>query len=92
MVGRKTKNKPKREKQASRKTVRARGSTTMAGGRAAAPRPPARRRETIPAGSPEFVTAGTPTGHIDVKISYRIIHLFSEGLYRSPHKAVEELL
>ena len=32
---------------------------------------------------------GTP---IPVPISYEIIHLFSEGLYQSPHKAIEELV
>jgi hypothetical protein len=30
--------------------------------------------------------------HVPVEISYRIIELFSEGLYRSPYKAVEELI
>lgn len=34
-------------------------------------------------------TGGTP---IPVPISYEIIRLFSEGLYQSPHKAVEELV
>ena len=29
---------------------------------------------------------------ISVHISYEIIHLFSEGLYKSPHKAIEELV
>ena len=29
---------------------------------------------------------------IPVPISYDIIRLFSEGLYQSPHKAVEELV
>ncbi len=29
---------------------------------------------------------------IDVRINYDIIRLFSEGLYKSPHKAVEELV
>src|SRR5205823_883830 len=28
---------------------------------------------------------------IPVQISYEIIRLFSEGLYQSPHKAIEEL-
>ena len=28
---------------------------------------------------------------IEVRISYEIIKLFSEGLYQSPHKALEEL-
>src|SRR3954467_709867 len=41
---------------------------------------------------PDFVTAGTETSQIDVRISYRIIELFSQGLYRSPNKAVEELV
>lgn len=39
-----------------------------------------------------FVLAGEQTDTIDVRISYRIIQLFSEGLYSSPHKAVEELV
>jgi len=39
-----------------------------------------------------FVEAGSPTDQIDVKISHRIIQLFSEGLYSSPNKAVEELV
>ena len=29
---------------------------------------------------------------IEVRISYEIIKLFSEGLYQSPHKALEELV
>lgn len=29
---------------------------------------------------------------IPVHVSYEIIRLFSEGLYQSPHKAVEELV
>ena len=36
--------------------------------------------------------AGNTTDQIDVKISLRIIQLFSEGLYSSPNKAVEELV
>lgn len=40
----------------------------------------------------EFLTAGRETGKIPVKISYRIIELFSDGLYSSPHKAIEELV
>ncbi len=39
-----------------------------------------------------FETAGKPTDQIDVRISHRIIQLFSEGLYSSPNKAVEELV
>jgi hypothetical protein len=41
---------------------------------------------------PAFVTAGTETDKVDVQISYRIIELFSQGLYRSPTKAIEELV
>src|SRR5437660_1213732 len=40
----------------------------------------------------DFLTAGKKTADIDVQITYRIIDLFSEGLYSSPHKAVEELV
>jgi len=39
-----------------------------------------------------FTTEGTETDQIDVKISHRIIQLFSEGLYSSPNKALEELV
>ena len=39
-----------------------------------------------------FETAGSTTDQIDVKISHRIIQLFSEGLYSSSNKAVEELV
>lgn len=39
-----------------------------------------------------FEIAGSTTDQIDVKISLRIIQLFSEGLYSSPNKAVEELV
>jgi len=42
--------------------------------------------------SADFLTAGKKTSQIDVEITYRIIDLFSEGLYSSPHKAVEELV
>ena len=41
--------------------------------------------------APETVV-GTPHGTIPVDISYRIIELFSAGLYSSPHKAIEELV
>jgi len=41
---------------------------------------------------PEFARLGRKTSNIDVKISYKIIQLFSEGLYRSPTKAIEELV
>nr|VFK21498.1 MAG: Restriction endonuclease [Candidatus Kentron sp. LFY] len=39
-----------------------------------------------------FEVTGKETGQIDVRISHRIIQLFSEGLYSSPNKAVEELV
>ena len=39
-----------------------------------------------------FIDIGKKTSEIDVRISYKIIHLFSEGLYSSPNKAVEELV
>src|SRR5437879_5836969 len=41
---------------------------------------------------PTFATAGTETDKIDVRLSYRIVRLFSEGLYASPNKAIEELV
>lgn len=41
---------------------------------------------------PTFVTIGSPAEDIDVLLSYRIIELFSEGLYASPNKAIEELV
>lgn len=41
---------------------------------------------------PEFATAGTESDKIDVRLSYRIVRLFSEGLYASPNKAIEELV
>jgi hypothetical protein len=39
-----------------------------------------------------FVQAGKAAGKIPVRISYRIIELFSEGLYSTPNKAIEELV
>lgn len=39
-----------------------------------------------------FITIGSKQSEIDVRISYRIIQLFSEGLYASPNKAIEELV
>lgn len=39
-----------------------------------------------------FIQAGKAAGKIPVRISYRIIELFSEGLYSSPNKAIEELV
>jgi hypothetical protein len=41
---------------------------------------------------PPYVELGKQTGSIDVRLSYRIIELFSEGLYASPNKAIEELV
>ena len=42
--------------------------------------------------APGFAIVGTETDKIDVLLSYRIIELFSEGLYASPNKAIEELV
>jgi hypothetical protein len=41
---------------------------------------------------PSFASIGTATDRIDVRLSYRIIELFSEGLYASASKAIEELV
>lgn len=40
----------------------------------------------------DFTNAGTQTGTIPVRIAYRILELFSDGLYSSPNKAIEELV
>ena len=40
----------------------------------------------------DIQTAGNKTGTIDVELSYRIIELFSGGLYSSPNKTFEELV
>ena len=40
----------------------------------------------------DFALAGDEVDEISVFISYDIIRLFSEGLYKSPHKAIEELV
>lgn len=40
----------------------------------------------------DFTSAGKKKSTIDVRVSYRIIELFSEGLYSSPNKAIEELV
>ena len=40
----------------------------------------------------QFVSVGKQIDTIDVRMSHRIIQLFSEGLYSSPHKAIEELV
>ena len=39
-----------------------------------------------------FYNIGTITDSVAVRLSYRIIQLFSEGLYSSPNKAIEELV
>ena len=41
---------------------------------------------------PIFAAIGDATDNIEVRLSYRIVELFSEGLYTSPNKAVEELV
>lgn len=41
---------------------------------------------------PTFATTGSKRGDIHVRLSYKIVELFSEGLYASPNKAVEELV
>jgi hypothetical protein len=41
---------------------------------------------------PLYSSAGSETEKIDVRLSYGIVRLFSEGLYASPNKAVEELV
>ncbi len=41
---------------------------------------------------PKFASIGDETDDIEVRLSYRIVELFSEGLYTSPNKAVEELV
>jgi len=44
------------------------------------------------ANEPTFASIGEQTDSIDVRLSYRIIELFSEGLYASSNKAIEELV
>ena len=44
------------------------------------------------ANDPAFASAGQEVDKIPVPLNYDIIRLFSEGLYRSPHKAIEELV
>lgn len=50
------------------------------------------RRGTLLADQPIFASIGRTTDNIEVRLSYRIVELFSEGLYTSPNKAVEELV
>lgn len=42
--------------------------------------------------NPTFADIGKQTDQIDVRLSYKIVELFSEGLYASPNKAIEELV
>jgi hypothetical protein len=42
--------------------------------------------------NPIYSSAGTETEKIEVRLSYKIVSLFSEGLYASPNKAIEELV
>ena len=44
------------------------------------------------ANDPAFASAGREIEQIPVSVNYDIIRLFSEGLYKSPHKAIEELV
>lgn len=41
---------------------------------------------------PAFAMIGEAKDRINVRLSYKIIELFSEGLYASPNKAIEELV
>ncbi len=41
---------------------------------------------------PRFAALGNETESIHVRLSYKIVELFSEGLYASPSKAIEELV
>ena len=41
---------------------------------------------------PPFASAGKPADTIDVRLSYKIVELFSENMYASPNKAIEELV
>jgi len=44
------------------------------------------------AAQPPYLQSGKETSKIDVRLSYKIVRLFSEGLYASPNKALEELV
>ena len=46
----------------------------------------------VVANDPAFASAGREVDKIPVPVNYDIIRLFSEGLYKSPHKAIEELV
>ena len=49
-------------------------------------------RSTSMANEPNFTAIGNETDKIEVRLSYKIVELFSEGLYTSPNKAIEELV
>src|ERR1700721_1868067 len=40
----------------------------------------------------DFSSIGKATDTVEVRLSYKIVQLFSEGLYASPNKAIEELV
>ena len=42
--------------------------------------------------NPVYAATGTESEKIDVRLSYGIVRLFSEGLYASSNKAIEELV
>ena len=42
------------------------------------------------AAQPSLISVGNEKEKIDVRLSYRIVRLFSEGLYASPNNAIEE--
>ena len=52
----------------------------------------ARVRASAMKDGPDFATLGKEAGNIDVRLSHKIVKLFSEGLYTSPNKAIEELV
>lgn len=67
----------------------AQSTTTSAGGSPTAARVPSGDR---PSSIADFESAGQQVAEIPVHINYDIIRLFSEGLYQSPNKAIEELV
>lgn len=52
----------------------------------------AKKTSASPSGGLALEHVGSMAGEIPVRISYRIIELFSAGLYSSPNKALEELV
>ncbi|MGD1878695.1 MAG: ATP-binding protein [Kiloniellaceae bacterium] len=50
------------------------------------------KSKSRPLAHPAFISAGRVTKKIEVGLSYRIVELFSEGLYASANKAFEELI